>query len=222
MQQMGVLVPQPGIKPMPPALAAQSLNYWTAREILQHFFLANDHQRASTCLGTWMALQPSEKAPGPQDRLPSLCTFWAKPGEFSALSSQSSLQRTTARYSLFPDFSPKDDCSFLVLIHRIVKILRLEMSKLDLAVLWLSFKHSFLVPIPWKRWGACHCSGPTGPAVWLGLLNSIKWSADSMCHRGCLGRVRSKISVCGWACVLITLPKNCSVQNLAGAHSKEK
>ena len=30
----GILVPQPGIKPMPPALEAQSLNHWTTREVL--------------------------------------------------------------------------------------------------------------------------------------------------------------------------------------------
>ena len=29
----GILVPQPGIKPAPPALEAQSLNHWTTREI---------------------------------------------------------------------------------------------------------------------------------------------------------------------------------------------
>ena len=28
-----VLAPRPGIKPMPPALGAQSLNHWTAREV---------------------------------------------------------------------------------------------------------------------------------------------------------------------------------------------
>ena len=28
----GILVPQPGIKPMPPALEAHSLNYWTTRK----------------------------------------------------------------------------------------------------------------------------------------------------------------------------------------------
>ena len=28
----GILVPQPGIKPVPPALEAQSSNHWTARE----------------------------------------------------------------------------------------------------------------------------------------------------------------------------------------------
>ena len=29
----GILVPQPGIEPVPPALEAQSLNHWTAREV---------------------------------------------------------------------------------------------------------------------------------------------------------------------------------------------
>ena len=29
----GILVPQPGIKPVPPALEVQSLNQWTAREV---------------------------------------------------------------------------------------------------------------------------------------------------------------------------------------------
>ena len=29
----GILVPQPGIKPTPPALEGQSLNHWTAREV---------------------------------------------------------------------------------------------------------------------------------------------------------------------------------------------
>ena len=30
----GVLVPRPGMEPVPPALEAQSLGHWTAREIL--------------------------------------------------------------------------------------------------------------------------------------------------------------------------------------------
>ena len=29
----GILVPQPGIEPVPPALEAQSLNHWTTREV---------------------------------------------------------------------------------------------------------------------------------------------------------------------------------------------
>ena len=29
----GILAPQPGIKPLPPALEARSLNHWTTREV---------------------------------------------------------------------------------------------------------------------------------------------------------------------------------------------
>ena len=36
----GILVPRPGIEPKPPALAAQSLNHWTAREVLIGFLRA--------------------------------------------------------------------------------------------------------------------------------------------------------------------------------------
>ena len=37
----GILVPWPGIKPVPPALEAQSLNHWTAREVpLSNIFIA--------------------------------------------------------------------------------------------------------------------------------------------------------------------------------------
>ena len=39
-----ILVPQPGIKPMPPALKAQSLNHWTTREVsLDGLFYFVDH-----------------------------------------------------------------------------------------------------------------------------------------------------------------------------------
>ena len=30
-----ILVPPPGLKPVPPAVEAQNLNHWTAREVLQ-------------------------------------------------------------------------------------------------------------------------------------------------------------------------------------------
>ena len=33
LEACGILVPQPGIKPTPPAMEVQSLNYWTAREV---------------------------------------------------------------------------------------------------------------------------------------------------------------------------------------------
>ena len=35
----GILVPGPGIEPVPPALEAWSLNHWTAREVLGTFIL---------------------------------------------------------------------------------------------------------------------------------------------------------------------------------------
>ena len=34
----GLLVPQPGIKPMPPAVEAQFPNHWTSREVPRYFF----------------------------------------------------------------------------------------------------------------------------------------------------------------------------------------
>ena len=37
----GILVPQPRIKPVPPALEARSLNHWTAREVPVVFSSAN-------------------------------------------------------------------------------------------------------------------------------------------------------------------------------------
>ena len=39
----GILVPRPGIKPVPPALEAWSIN-WTVKEILDFFFLNKDHE----------------------------------------------------------------------------------------------------------------------------------------------------------------------------------
>ena len=37
----GILVPQPGVKPVRPALEAWSVNHWTAREVPNFFFLFN-------------------------------------------------------------------------------------------------------------------------------------------------------------------------------------
>ena len=34
----GILVPQPGIKPAPPALEVWSLNHWTTREVPAYIF----------------------------------------------------------------------------------------------------------------------------------------------------------------------------------------
>ena len=36
----GILVPQPGIEPVPPAVEAQSLNHWTSREVPRQGFLS--------------------------------------------------------------------------------------------------------------------------------------------------------------------------------------
>ena len=36
MQHAKILAPQPEIKPMPPAVEAQSLNHWTIREVPQN------------------------------------------------------------------------------------------------------------------------------------------------------------------------------------------
>ena len=33
-----ILVPQPGMEPVPPAVEARSLNHWTARDVLWHPF----------------------------------------------------------------------------------------------------------------------------------------------------------------------------------------
>ena len=36
----GILVPWPGIEPVPPALEAEGLNHWTAREVLNYILKA--------------------------------------------------------------------------------------------------------------------------------------------------------------------------------------
>ena len=46
----GILVPQPEIEPVPPALEAQSLNHWTARKVQGEDFL-------SSTPGFWMPPQ---------------------------------------------------------------------------------------------------------------------------------------------------------------------
>ena len=37
----GILVPQPGMEPVPPALGAQSPNLWTTREVPTSYYLKN-------------------------------------------------------------------------------------------------------------------------------------------------------------------------------------
>ena len=41
----GMLVPQPGIEPMPPALGAQSLNHWTTREVALNFCIKEKYKQ---------------------------------------------------------------------------------------------------------------------------------------------------------------------------------
>ena len=41
----GILVPWPGIEPVPPALEVQSLNHWTTREVPGHSLLKNKKQK---------------------------------------------------------------------------------------------------------------------------------------------------------------------------------
>lgn len=94
--------------------------------------------------------------------LPSLLhTLRAAPGVSCLIFVQLSVQGTATRYYLFPDSNPRDDFPFPVLIHTVVKIFRLGVSKPGWAFLWFSFEHMFLVPIQRKRGG----TGPVGPAV---------------------------------------------------------
>ena len=57
----GILAPGPGIEPSPPAVEAQSLNHWTAREVPGAYFFMEE--KSGVCL-VWM-LQSSELPAGP-------------------------------------------------------------------------------------------------------------------------------------------------------------
>ena len=41
----GILVPQPGTEPMPPAVEAWSLNHWTAREVPHEYLLSINYMQ---------------------------------------------------------------------------------------------------------------------------------------------------------------------------------
>ena len=43
-----IFVPRPGIKPITPAVEAQSLNHWTAREVLQYDFLGESKLKGNS------------------------------------------------------------------------------------------------------------------------------------------------------------------------------
>ena len=49
----GILVPRPGIKPVPPALGARSLNQWTTREVPQLIFNWIQFKGAKTINSVW-------------------------------------------------------------------------------------------------------------------------------------------------------------------------
>ena len=66
-----ILVPQPGLESMPPAVGAWSLNHWTTREVPLHFFLSNlwSSQMVTGQESTWntgeLGLIPrSKRSPG--------------------------------------------------------------------------------------------------------------------------------------------------------------
>ena len=44
----GVLVPEPGVKPLPSVLEAQNLNHWTTWEVLKAATIKNSHQYQET------------------------------------------------------------------------------------------------------------------------------------------------------------------------------
>ena len=62
----GILVPRPGIKPLPLALEGQSLDHWTSREvplttILKTFYYAKISNIFKSRIGLWIPMYPSFK-----------------------------------------------------------------------------------------------------------------------------------------------------------------
>lgn len=124
--------------------------------------------------------------------------------------------------TLFPDPNPGEDFRFSVLIHAVVGILQIGDVQVGFGLhVWFSLM-MLLVAIHWKAGLPALALASWVPTLWRGPSSSRKGSTDSMCHAGGSGRVKNRISFCGWACVLITPPQNCSVQNLAGTYSKGK
>ena len=48
--ECGILVPQPGIKPVPPAVEVQSSNHWTTKEVPELFLLKKSLSRVVCCV----------------------------------------------------------------------------------------------------------------------------------------------------------------------------
>ena len=49
LQCVGILVPQPGIEPTPPAMEARNPNHWTAREVPKSTCFQRDHSWCGAC-----------------------------------------------------------------------------------------------------------------------------------------------------------------------------
>ena len=66
-QAYEISVPQPGIKPIPPALEAGNLNHWTAREVPNPAFILVNHQdlkwQAATCFLVWCLIKCFQSFP---------------------------------------------------------------------------------------------------------------------------------------------------------------
>ena len=61
--ECGILVPRPGIKPVPHALAARSLNHWTTREVPLASFLFYKMSSKEPCLNhPGLYIMPSSKS----------------------------------------------------------------------------------------------------------------------------------------------------------------
>ena len=69
MRHVGILVSQPAIEPMPPALGAQSLNHWTAREVPKHPNFYNkilEEKKFRIWLTTFYHIYCHHQGPSPQ------------------------------------------------------------------------------------------------------------------------------------------------------------
>ena len=63
----GILAPRPGIEPTPPALEAQSLNHWTAREAQLGQVLKDEHTLGKSAMGGRGRGRGGHQADGTED-----------------------------------------------------------------------------------------------------------------------------------------------------------
>ena len=66
----GILVLQPGIKPVPPAVEACSLNHWARRLTIQGFPCSSDGKESPANAGDPALIPGSEKSPGERSGSP--------------------------------------------------------------------------------------------------------------------------------------------------------